>query len=1033
VNSTVTDVLDEAAAVPKALGAAWWARGLTLAERRALPGVPMPAPDLVERAARPDWADVAEAALARMPEAGSEPDPAGSQPAAALAGFSVITAPFTTLACERFVAAAAAEGLDEAVELAELRSGLADSLARRLVSLASRTLVLELNVLRVTGRLTGPDLVTMDPAQEAHEASVSRVGLLPALMFGKNGAALDLSGNGGDPGAQLPFKTAGWAGAGTDEMHLVREQPPFPGSDNRPRLGDVTADATDFAAGLLEGFRTSYGAIAARAGELAAVHGPLGRFACDELRVVVRATRVYANLLYESTHPDVLRDALDRDRILDYLWTLSRDDLARQRLIDHEQADLWAGDVPFFAVRPGSRAVWTSVGERLPDVLAEAGLERSARKLQRMGPRDRRVQEWIIQASLATRRATGQDGEAGGGRDVTRRGRPRPADRIDPERALAAARAVGDRLAEPACRDRDRVSWLGLHFAGESQWLVQPLDLDLYSGYPGVAVFLGQLAALTGEQRYAELARRIVAPIKQLADVFDDQPADPSRCSAFSSLAGVAYALAHVAKNLASPELAAPVAAAGGRGGIRGGRGRGTGRHRRQRPRAGRDALDPSGDRTGRGAGRGPGVRGSAGRDRQAAGRGRGLGDRDAGDAAADGVLAWRGGHGLGAAAVRRRNRRSAVCEGGAGRVRLRAIPIPSRAWELARFPGSSRPRTGTGSRLAIADERVVPRRPTDRPGPSGQRASPPSRGGRRSRSGAAVAACGRPIPKPEPLPRPARQPRAAHRRRGRQPRTRSLGGTCSGQLRGRRPSVRHAQEDQHAGVDGGPGRDRPRAAAAGVPRPSPVGAAAATTNAMRMMGRRWKARRRSVPLRYQFTAAECGAACLAMVASSFGRHTSVSECRELLGLGRDGASAKRLADAAASIGIQATAERCDDPFARALDGPAIAYYARHHFVVVERLGHRYVRLADPAGGRQLLTREEFRERYGGVLIRLARRRSSRRAVWHGEMLFLADTCGSSWPPPAAAACWAGSWPERRCCRRWGWRCRWPPGSPSTA
>jgi type 2 lantibiotic biosynthesis protein LanM len=164
----------------------------------------------------------------------------------------------------------------------------------------------------------------------------------------------------------------------------------------------------------------------------------------------------------------------------------------------------------------------------------------------------------IIQASLATRRASGPDGQAGDGRGVTRRGRPRPADRIDPERALAAALAVGDRLAESAYRDR--VGWLGLHFAGEAQWLAQPLDLDLYSGYPGVAVFLSQLAALTGEQRYAELARRIVAPIEQLADVFDDQPADPSRCSAFSSLAGVAYALVHVAANLVAPELAAPVA-----------------------------------------------------------------------------------------------------------------------------------------------------------------------------------------------------------------------------------------------------------------------------------------------------------------------------------------------------------------------------------------------------------------------------------------------------------------------------------------
>ena len=143
------------------------------------------------------------------------------------------------------------------------------------------------------------------------------------------------------------------------------------------------------------------------------------------------------------------------------------------------------------------------------------------------------------------------------------------------------------------------------------------------------------------------------------------------------------------------------------------------------------------------------------------------------------------------------------------------------------------------------------------------------------------------------------------------------------------------------------------------------------------------------MPLRYQLTTAECGAACLAMVASFFGRHTEVSECRELLGLGRDGASAERLADAAASIGIQATVERCDDPFARPLDGPAIAYWARHHFVVVERLGRRYASVADPAGGRQLLTRVEFRERYGGVLIRLVPTPefAPRRVAWRDALL----------------------------------------------
>lgn len=80
------------------------------------------------------------------------------------------------------------------------------------------------------------------------------------------------------------------------------------------------------------------------------------------------------------------------------------------------------------------------------------------------------------------------------------------------------------------------------------------------------------------------------------------------------------------------------------------------------------------------------------------------------------------------------------------------------------------------------------------------------------------------------------------------------------------------------------------------------------------------------MPLRYQLAATECGAACLAMVADFYGRQTLVSECRELLGLGRAGVSAKRLAEAALSYGIEATVDRTDHPFTRRLDGPAIAY-----------------------------------------------------------------------------------------------------------
>ncbi len=43
-------------------------------------------------------------------------------------------------------------------------------------------------------------------------------------------------------------------------------------------------------------------------------------FAHDEVRFVARATRTYALLLQESFHPNLLRDALKRDRFFDRLW-----------------------------------------------------------------------------------------------------------------------------------------------------------------------------------------------------------------------------------------------------------------------------------------------------------------------------------------------------------------------------------------------------------------------------------------------------------------------------------------------------------------------------------------------------------------------------------------------------------------------------------------------------------------------------------------------------------------------------------------
>ncbi len=119
---------------------------------------------------------------------------------------------------------------------------------------------------------------------------------------------------------------------------------------------------------------------------------------------------------------------------------------------------------------------------------------------------------------------------------------------------------------------------------------------------------------------------------------------------------------------------------------------------------------------------------------------------------------------------------------------------------------------------------------------------------------------------------------------------------------------------------------------------------------------RRWL---RLVPVRLQLTTTECGAACVAMVTSYFGRSTSVTDWRRELPAGRDGLSIQRLAAAAQRAGLTATVHI--EPPAKPA-GPLILYWAGAHFVVLERVGRRWVRIVDPAGGRRRITRAEYAE-----------------------------------------------------------------------
>jgi len=403
-----------------------------------------------------------------------------------------------------------------------------------------------------------------DPAAQVLEASVYRIGLLPRLLLGDE-TAVDASGLGGDAGARSPMPGIGWEGAGTDEMRLVRQSASFVGAENRPSLDGGYPDPADHTETLVAGFRDGYRAITAGRDELLGPDGLLRRFADDEVRVVVRATQSYATLLDESTHPDVLRDPAEREQILRLLETDELGEPLWPRLVDWEVAELWDGDIPMFTARPGSADLWSGTGERIPDALERPGLDRVADKILAMGPADLVEQEWVIRAAMAGR-STEPAHQAATlppaplGTDPANAAAP-----ADPARLLAAARAIGDQLVEHAHRsesgdrrrDRQRVNWLGLELLADQYWRVVPSGGDLGSGYPGPALFLAQLAALTGSARYADTARSALRPVPGLLDRLAAGPEelDAVGSGAFAGLGGITYTLTQVATLLDDPEI----------------------------------------------------------------------------------------------------------------------------------------------------------------------------------------------------------------------------------------------------------------------------------------------------------------------------------------------------------------------------------------------------------------------------------------------------------------------------------------------
>ncbi len=370
-----------------------------------------------------------------------------------------------------------------------------------------------------------PDTATARATAEI-DASVMAIGILPSIDGG------DLGAFAVEANQSTRLTTLGLIDAGTPTARV--ESIPWQLGDvlSLPRRRGGRVGPSGRVCEIERGFVDAYGIIEAARDALLAPGGILAGMGRSHVRVVLRPTAYYSDILFGCSHPVALHDAAAIDRITSRLDAPAGTLLAAAAPDELQQ--LLLADVPYFGLPADARNLsFCHRDGRLSATLPCSGLESARARLAGFGRSDLARQRGLLRIAF---------------------GAQPEADRTDdaPYGPLESAARVGDALLAGAVRLGDAASWLHVvEPNGAAPRRIEPTDPWLYDGLLGISLFLGQLAAATGDGRYRtaaaaaalEARRRIKADAGSAAGVFE-------------GMGGLVYALSHLALLLGDEGLA---------------------------------------------------------------------------------------------------------------------------------------------------------------------------------------------------------------------------------------------------------------------------------------------------------------------------------------------------------------------------------------------------------------------------------------------------------------------------------------------
>lgn len=367
--------------------------------------------------------------------------------------------------------------------------------------------------------------------------NVLKTGMLPLPQFGSSGVPFEVGGLTGIGGGDRGYQSPAWSHVNTGEMARTYRLEKIKTRKNVVWLNGEKILALDYLEDLCAGIHKMRGFILKYRSDFLADAGPIAKFEKLSVRHIFRPTLFYKILQEYTLSPELLKSGITRSLEFEVLAKFILESSNGQKLgrvLDSELKALEYLDVPYFMSPVSATDLCDRTGVLAPDYFETSGyyaaLERTKSLHEASGAEIETVAKWAMQQKMLS-------------------------GKIPQGNFLEIATTIGDQIEDRALALPQGAAWIApIYNDASNRFEFQPLDVDLYEGVGGIALFLAALAKHTNNTRYADLAMSAVKPIRNWLSE-KPQMLQSMGISGVTGVAGLAYVMLRLGTYLQKPSL----------------------------------------------------------------------------------------------------------------------------------------------------------------------------------------------------------------------------------------------------------------------------------------------------------------------------------------------------------------------------------------------------------------------------------------------------------------------------------------------